>query len=107
MSIFQKPTGYTHYFDQITIGDYSFDLAVTVSNKRGDPSAIHCGRIVVFEMTCEDELAAYYDDGQWYVVPERPPFDDSFGIAAAMARELLVTKWSNPERIKVKQESPF
>ena len=98
--IFQKPNGVVHYYDQITVGGYSFDASIAVLDKRGDPSAIHCGRIVVFEMTCEDELAAYYDDGQWYIVPEKPPFFEPFGEAAAMARDLLIQKWSNPEKIR-------
>ena len=107
MSIFQKEPGCTIYFDSIMIEDCPFDLAVTVRDRRGDPSAIHCGRIVVFEMRCEDELCAYFDDGQWYINPEVNPFDERFGEKAEMAKEYFISKWSNPERIKVKEEAPF
>lgn len=100
--IFRKPNGVVDYYDQITVGGYSFDASIRVQDKRGDPSAIHCGRIVVFEMLCEDELAAYFDDGQWYITPDQPPFGGMFGESAAMARDILIHKWSNPEKIRRK-----
>ena len=88
MSIFQKPDGVIHYYDQITIGSRTFDVAIIVKRKRGDPSAIHCGRIIALEMTCEDEMIAYFDDGQWYNYPE-----DDFG-EACLAVKLVVSEWS-------------
>lgn len=88
MSIFQKPNGVVHYYDQITIGGRTFDAAIITQTKRGDPSAIHCGRIVTIEMTCEDDMVAYFDDGQWYSYP-----DDDFG-EAGLALQLLITEWS-------------
>lgn len=107
MSIFQKKNGCTIYFDSILIGDCPFDLAVTVQDKRGDPSAIHCGRIISFEMRCEDELCAYFDDGQWHINPEANPFDEQFGEKAEVAKNYFINKWSNPERVRMKEEAPF
>lgn len=101
MSIFQRKPGNTDYFDQITIGSYSFDCAVTVREKRGDPSAIHCGRIVYLEMICEDEIIAYFADGKWYLSPENS-FDSDFNEAACIGRDMLVEKYSNPDRLKMK-----
>ena len=101
--IFQKVNGVVDYYDQIIIGGYSFDVSVRVQDKRGDPSAIHCGRIVVFEMLHEDELCAYFDDGQWYITPDQPPYSrDEFAEAATMARDIMIRKWSNPEDVDLK-----
>ena len=101
-SIFRKATGPVEYYDQITVGEYSFDAAITVQEKRGDPSAIHCGRIVCFELICDDELVVYFDEGQWYLTPEGPLYDDDkFVESVRMARDLLIRKWSNPEKVKV------
>ena len=102
MSIFQKKTGYTDYFDQIVIGGYGFDAEITVRDTRGDPSAIHCGRIVAFQMRCSDDVIALYDDGTWFNTPTESPWseDDEFTQTAKMAMELLIQKWSNPDRIK-------
>lgn len=103
--IFQKPNGVVTYYDQITIGLYSFDATITVREKRGDPSAIHCGRIVCFELLHEDEIVAYFDDAQWYITPDEPPFsDDEFAESVRIARDILIQKWSNPEKVKVKTE---
>lgn len=105
MSIFQKKTGYTDYFDQIVIGGYGFDAEITVRDKRGDPSAIHCGRIVAFQMRCSDDVIALYDDGTWFNTPTEPPYgDDEFSMTARMAMDILIRKWSNPDRIKNKIE---
>ena len=101
--IFRKPNGVVDYYDQITIGLYTFDAGIRVRDRRGDPSAIRCGRIVCFELTCNDELVAYFDDGQWYITPDKPPFsDDEFAESVRMARDLLIQKWSNPEKIENK-----
>ena len=107
MSIFQKKNGCTIYFDSILIGDCPFDLAVTVQDKRGDPSAIHCGRIIVFEMLCEEETCAYFGDGRWYINPEANPFDERFGEKAEIAKDYFISKWSNPEKVRMKEEAPF
>lgn len=99
--IFRKPNGAVDYYDQITVGEYSFDVSIRVQDKRGDPSAIHCGRIVVFTMEYEGELVAYFDDGQWYITPDQPPYcHDRFAEAVTIARDLMVQKWSNPESIR-------
>ena len=101
--IFREPNGVVVYYDQITIGLYSFDATITVRDKRGDPSAIHCGRIDCFELLHDDELVAYFDDAQWYITPDAPPFgDDEFAESVRMARDILIQKWSNPERIRNK-----
>lgn len=101
--IFRKPNGVVDYFDQITIGLYSFDASIRVREKRGDPSAIHCGRIVCFEMSWEGEIIAYYELGQWYITPDALlPSNDEFMEAAYLARDLLIQKWSNPEKIDMK-----
>ena len=101
--IFRKPNGVVDYFDQITIGLYSFDASIRVREKRGDPSAIHCGRIVCFELLHEGELVAYFDDGQWYITPDEAPFsDDEFAESVRIARDILIQKWSNPEKIDMK-----
>lgn len=103
--IFQKQNGVVTYYDQITIGLYSFDANITLQEKRGDPSAINCGRIVCFELFTESdgELVAYFDDGQWYITPDEPPFsNDEFAESVKMARELLIQKWRNPEKIQMK-----
>ena len=103
--IFHKPNGVVVYYDQIMIGLYSFDATICVREKRGDPSAIRCGRIVCFELLREDELVAYFDDGQWYITPDAPPFgEDEFAESVRMARDILIQKWSNPDRIDVKTE---
>lgn len=98
--IFQKPSGAVDYYDRITVAGYSFDASIRVKDKSGDPSAIHCGRIVSFEMTCGGEFVAYYDDGKWYILPENP-MEDAFNEAAVMARDILISKWSQPDRIRV------
>ena len=104
-SIFQKQNGAVNYYDQIAIGEYFFEVNVRVRERRGDPSAIHCGRIVVFEMMCDGELVGYFDDGQWYITPDCPPYEQgTFEESAIMARDLMITKWSNPERIRMKIE---
>ena len=101
--IFRKPNGVVTYYDQITIGLYSFDATIVVQEKRGDPFAVHCGRIVCFELLNEDELVAYFDDGQWYITPDVPPFgDDEFADSVRMARDILIQKWSNPDRINTR-----
>lgn len=102
MSIFQKETGYTDYFDRITIGGYDFDAEITVRDKRGDPSAIHCGRIVAFLMTCSDDVIALYDDGTWFNTPTAYPWcsSDEFVETAKVAMDILIRKWSNPEKIR-------
>jgi len=99
--IFQKPNSVVTYYDQITIGLYSFEATIAVRDKRGDPSAIHCGRIVCFELFHEDELVAYFDDGRWYITPDTNPFDDDeFAESVRIARDILIRKWSNPEKVK-------
>lgn len=87
-NIFQKPTGDVNYYDQIIIGKYLFEATITLRSKRGDPSAIHCGRIVTLSLQAEDELVAYFDEGEWYNYP-----DDLFG-EAHLALQLLITEWS-------------
>jgi hypothetical protein len=87
MGIFQKPIGLVHYFDQITIGSYTFDISVSVQSKRGDPSAIHCGRIVSLTMTCEHETVALFDEGNWYEYPA-----DDFG-EGCLAVQMAVNEW--------------
>lgn len=104
MSIFQKKTGYTDYFDQIMIAGYPFDIAVRVREKRGDPSAIHCGRIVTFELTYENEFIAYYDNGNWDIDIDPSMYDPEFFDIATLARDLMLRKWSNPEKLKTKCE---
>ena len=102
MSIFQKKTGYTDYFDQIMVAGYSFDVAVRVRKERGDPSAIHCGRIVTFELSYEDEFVGYFDDGEWLIQINPTMYDPEFYDCAILARDLMIQKWSNPERIRQK-----
>lgn len=101
MSIFQKKTGNIDYFDQIVIGGYCFDAEITVRPERGDPSAIHCGRIIYFQMTCNDDVVVLFNDGWWYNLPGEPPWsDDESSQTARMAMDILIKKWSNPEKIK-------
>ena len=101
MSIFQKKTGYIDYFDQFIIGGYGFDAQITVRDTRGDPSAIHCGRIISFQMTCSDDVIALFNDGWWYNLPTEAPFsDDDFAQTAKLAMDMFIRKWSNPERIR-------
>lgn len=102
MSIFQKKTGFTDYFDQITVALYSFDVAIRVRHDRGDPSAIHCGRIVTFELSYEGEFVTYFDDGEWLIPIEMDRYDAEFYDCAVLARDLMIQKWSNPERIREK-----
>ena len=103
MSIFRKKTGSVDYFDQIMIGGYCFDAEITVRpiEERGDPSAIHCGRIISFQMTCSDDVIALFNDGWWYNLPTEAPFsDDEFAQTAKLAMDMFIRKWSNPERIR-------
>ena len=101
MSIFQKKTGSTDYFDQITIGGYQFDAVISVREKRGDPSAIHCGRIITFELEHEGELLTYFADGKWYLPEAETLFvDDPFLEVVMMARDILIAKWSNYIKFK-------
>lgn len=101
-SIFQKPIGIVEYYDQITIGEYSFDATITVKETRGDPSAVHCGRIIYFEMLYDDQIIACFDDGKWYI-QDIPEIDGSFSESANLARQILIQKWSNPEKIKIQK----
>lgn len=91
--IFQKPNGLAHFYDQITIGGYLFEAALTIQEKRGDPSAIHCGRILALEMTYDDDLVAFFDDGRWYNYP-----DDLFG-EGQLAVMLLINEWSKDKPV--------
>lgn len=103
MSIFRKKTGNIDYFDQIVIGGYGFDAEITVRppEESGDPSAIHGGRIIYFQMTCSDDVVALFNDGWWYNLPTEAPFShDEFAETAKMAMDILIRKWSYPERIK-------
>lgn len=102
--IFRKTNGVTTYYDQITIGVYSFDAIIGMQERRGDPSAINCGRIVHFEMVCEDEMVAYFDEGQWYITPDMETFcpeEDEFTESVRIARDVLIRKWRNPEKVKM------
>lgn len=107
MSIFQKKTGSIDYFDQIILGGYGFDVEVTVrpEEESGDPSAIHGGRIIYFQMTCSDDVVALFHDGWWYNIPGEPPYsDDEFSQTAKLAMEMMLKKWSKPEKINNKIE---
>jgi hypothetical protein len=97
-SIFRKQNGFVDYYDRIVIGGYSFDAAIRVQDKRGDPQAIHCGRIISMSVECEGELVLYFDDGRWYLTPETM-IGDPFAESVEMARDLLIHKWSNPEKV--------
>lgn len=101
--IFQKPNGGVTYYDQITIGLYSFDAVIVVLKKRGNPSAIHCGRIIYFEMRCEDETVCLFEAGTWYILPGYEEFLENYELleSARMARDILIKKWSNPEKIRI------
>ena len=107
MSIFQRKTGYTDYFDRIMIAGWPFDISVRLRDERGDPSAIRCGRIVTFEMYYLDTIIAYFDDGEWLIGTDslmEEDFDPEFHDAAVMARDMMIQKWSYPERIKMRTE---
>lgn len=103
MSIFRKKTGYTDYFDQIMIAGYPFDVAVRIREDRGDPSAIHCGRIVTFELTYEGDFIAYFDNGEWLIQIQPDIYDPEFYDCAILARDLMVHKWGNPEKIHTRK----
>ena len=91
-SIFHKPSEDVTYYDQISIGGYLFEAAITVREIRGNPSASHCGRIVSLEMTIDsDIMVSLYDDGQWYEYP-----DDTFG-EGVLATQLIVNEWSKDD----------
>ena len=104
--IFAKPKEFAEYYDQVEIGGYPFEAHITLTSKRGDPSAIHCGRIVIFELVFEDTMITYYDEGRWMVEMDELILNDyldpEFYDCAVMARDILIAKWSNPERIRMK-----
>ena len=93
------------YCDQITIGTWDFDVNVAVLEKRGDPSAIHCGRIISFELLLNEVDVLYFDHGEWLTDTDSLiDLDPEFFDAVIMARDLMISKWSNPEKIRFKTE---
>lgn len=88
MAIFQGEPKTIGISDQMTLNGWEFDAQMVISEKNGDAAAIHGGRILVFQLTCDGEIIAYFDNGDWYQLPDIN-FEEG-----CMARELLVEKWS-------------
>ena len=92
MGIFQKKPTIRQFTDSMTINGCQFNAEIGISEKRGDPLAIHGGRILSFYLYWvpdeeNEELVGYFEDGKWVLQP-----DDSFG-EAELALCALVEKW--------------
>ena len=76
MSIFQEKPSTQWYTDSMTLGGWTFLSEVLLTSERGNPLAIHGGRIIflqisiVYEDDDESEVIAYFDEGAWYQTPD-------------------------------------
>jgi len=97
MAIFQKGAPITGISDQMTLGGYTFDAQLKVCEKNGNKDAINHGRILFLQITCEDEVIAYFDDGIWYQLPDIN-FDEG-----VLAKDLFIMRWSKSEEIRKRE----
>ena len=88
MAVFQKEPKTIGTSDRMTLGGWTFDAQIIISEKSGNAAAIHRGRILFLQIECEGEIIAYYDEGAWYQLP-----DDDFE-EGKLVRELLIAKWN-------------
>ena len=99
MAIFQKEAQTIGITDRMTLNGWEFDAQMVISEKSGDAAAIHCGRILVFQLTCDNEIIAYFDNGDWYQLPDIN-FEEG-----CLAREMLVEKWNRPGALENMEEN--
>ena len=86
MGIFRDDT-IQYYTDWMTMRGYNFKATIGIGPRRGTPLAIHCGRIVSFELEVSDEPIAYFEYGTWY---QWPDFED-----ATLVIDLIIAKWKD------------
>ena len=91
MAIFQKERVATGITDQMTVDGWQFHASLDICERTGNAAAIHCGRILYFEMQCDGEIIAYFCGGIWYQTPS-PAF-----IEGRLARKLFIEKWNKPK----------
>lgn len=94
MAIFQAEPKIIGISDRMTLNGWEFDAQMVISEKSGDAAAIHCGRILVFQLICDNEIIAYFDEGDWYQLPDIR-FEEG-----CLARELLIQKWNKTSSLE-------
>jgi hypothetical protein len=71
----------------MTIHGFQFMAEIYLSEKRGNPLAIHGGRIISLLMLCNGDLVARFENGEWKLKPDCS-FDE-----AEIALTMFVEKW--------------
>lgn len=102
MATFQRKARTTGISRQMTLGGWTFDAQAVISEKNGNPAAIHCGRILCFQMNCEDEIIAYFEDGVWYQTPD-PDFEEGLLAMESFICEMNAegaNRWADDENEK-------